>query len=143
MTPVFNTHADRALLQCFQELGHRNVQALLEGHKVEVPKHASKPVCLVWALKGECSNQCRRKGQHVRCARSTIQSIHRMLDKCGVDSPQAGVSTQDSLQADTSSLPMTLPVLPKRQFPTAPKGLGPALDVKLLAKASTAVSYRS
>ena len=79
----------KVLQERFQESGHRNIRALLEGHDMEVPKNSSKPVCLVWALKGECSNQCRRKGQHVCYGRSTIQSIHCMLDECGVDSPQA------------------------------------------------------
>ena len=86
---MFNAHADRTLVQRFQASGLCNVQSLLEGHDVEVPKHATKPVCLVWALTGECSNQCRRKGQHVRHGHSTIQGIHCMLDKCGVDSLQA------------------------------------------------------
>ena len=88
-SPVFNTHADRALMQRFQASGHRNIRTLLEGHEVEVPQHSNKPVCLVWALKGECSDQCRRKGQHVRYGRPTNQAIHRMLDECGVNSPQA------------------------------------------------------
>ena len=53
-----------------------------------IPKHNGNPVCLTWALKGECSHGCRRTNQHVRCNRSTVQAIHALMDTCGVAAVQ-------------------------------------------------------
>ena len=49
-----------------------------------IPKLNGNPLCLTWALKGECSHGCRRANQHVRYNRSTNQAIHALMDTCGV-----------------------------------------------------------
>jgi hypothetical protein len=63
---VFNPHADRAVLKRFRESEFSNISNMMEGKDVTIPKHSNKDVCLVWALKGECSAGCKRKSQHVR-----------------------------------------------------------------------------
>ena len=88
VTPAFNAHAERRLLKRYAESGHSTISAMLQGHDVTVPKHNGNPVCLTWALKGECSTGCRRKNQHVRYARSTNQAIHALMDACGVANAQ-------------------------------------------------------
>ena len=88
VTQVFNAHAERRLLSRYTESGHSTISALLQGHDVTVPKHNGNPVCLTWALKGECSSGCRRKNQHVRYSRGTNQAIHALLDACGVANAQ-------------------------------------------------------
>ena len=69
----------------------RNNFASLKGitqhqqqNRVCFNKHAGKPVCLTWELKGSCSSGCRRHENHKRYSRTTIQAIHGILDKCGV-----------------------------------------------------------
>ena len=83
-----NASADNRLLQRFKDSGHRTISSMTEGHEVEIPKHAGKEVCLVWALKGECSATCKRKAQHVDYSRNTVRDIHNLLSKCGVANPQ-------------------------------------------------------
>ena len=84
----FNAHADRRLLNRYRASGNSTISSLLQGHDVTVPEHGGQPVCLTWALKGECSSGCRRKRQHVRYSRSTNQAIHALLDACGVANSQ-------------------------------------------------------
>jgi hypothetical protein len=60
----------------------------MEGHSPTIPKHNSKPVCLAWALKGECSATCKRKEQHVRYSQAVCSKVHALLDDCGVENPQ-------------------------------------------------------
>jgi hypothetical protein len=57
---------------------------MMEGKGVSIPKHQNKPVCLVWALKGECSSNCKRKEMHIRYPTTVNKAIHSMLDKCEV-----------------------------------------------------------
>ena len=86
--PCFNTHASRELMSRFRDSNHSTISGMMEGHDVTVPKHAGKPVCLTWALKGECSSTCRRASAHARYSRDTIRAIHQLLTDCGVADPQ-------------------------------------------------------
>jgi len=86
--PTFNTFADRTLLRRFRDSEFSTISAMMAGKEVTIPQHASKDVCLVWALKGECSGTCRRKAQHVRYSRGTTSELHSLLDDCGVANPQ-------------------------------------------------------
>ena len=88
-TPVFNVHADREHLQRFRECEYTNITAMMEGKEVTIPKHDGKNVCLVWALKGECSAGCKRKDQHARYSQATNRAIGQLLTKCGVAAYQA------------------------------------------------------
>lgn len=87
-TAVFNAHADRSMLTRFRESEFPNISSMMEGKDVTIPKHAGKDVCLVWALKGECSAGCKRKAQHVRYSQATNRSISELLTKCGVPAAQ-------------------------------------------------------
>ena len=82
--PVFNSNADRDMLTRFRESGHPTIKAMMEGKGASIPKHQNKPVCLVWALKGECSSNCKRKDLHIRYPATVNKAIHSMLDKCEV-----------------------------------------------------------
>ena len=75
-------------LRRFRDSGHTTISGLMEGHNVEVPKHAGSDVCLTWALKGECTTGCRRAPVHKRYSRATNQAISALLTECGVASPQ-------------------------------------------------------
>ena len=86
--PAFNAHADQGLMTRFRDSGHSTINAMMTGHSADIPKHNGQQVCLTWALKGECSQGCRRAGQHVRYGRSTVQAIHSMMDACGVAAAQ-------------------------------------------------------
>ena len=88
MTSTFNAHADRRLLQRFRDSEFTSISAMLEGNDPEVPKHNEKPVCLTWALKGQCNGSCKRRENHVRYGRTTVQAIHQLLDQCNVPNPQ-------------------------------------------------------
>ena len=79
-------HADADLLKRYRECPHGSITAMVAAGKddLAVPNHAGKPVCLTWALKGSCSSTCKRKEQHVRYSRATVQNIHKYLDECGV-----------------------------------------------------------
>ena len=57
---------------------------MMQGQDHPIPRHGGEPVCLVWALKGECSATCKRKEQHVRYSRETTAKIHELLDTCDV-----------------------------------------------------------
>ncbi len=83
-TAVFNSRADRGLLRRFRDSGHANITAMMNGHEVQIPKHAGNEVCLTWALKGECSAACRRKNQHVAYSQATNRAIGALLTTCGV-----------------------------------------------------------
>ena len=82
--PVFNSHADRDMMVRFRNSGHQTIKAMMEGKNATIPKHQNKSVCLVWALKGECSSNCKRKDLHVRYPGSVNKAIHTFLDKCEV-----------------------------------------------------------
>ena len=86
--PQINPSPDASLMRRFAASGHPTITALMEGHDVRVPSHRGNPVCLTWALKGECSTGCRRKAQHQRYSRSVIQEIHDLMTTCGVANPQ-------------------------------------------------------
>jgi hypothetical protein len=86
--PSFNGQADRDMLTRFRESGHPSIKVMMEGKNATIPKHQNKPVCLVWALKGECSSNCKRKDMHIRYPAPVNKAIHAMLDKCGVASLQ-------------------------------------------------------
>jgi hypothetical protein len=83
-----NPKADQAILARFKNCGHSSIGALLQGHEVDVPKNQGAPICLTWALKGACSNGCKRKDQHKTYSRTINQAIHALLDTCGVTNPQ-------------------------------------------------------
>jgi len=54
----------------------------MQGHNAEIPKHGGKEICLVWALKGKCQQNC--KCMHTSYPRSVVTQIHALLDTCGV-----------------------------------------------------------
>ena len=85
---TFNRDADPLLMRRFRDSSHTTISGMMEGKEVTVPKHANKDVCLVWALKGQCSATCKRKDQHVRYSRNTTTQLHQFLDACGVPNPQ-------------------------------------------------------
>ena len=85
---TFNNDPDQRMLQRYQASGHSSINAMMEGHSPTIPQHNSKPVCLSWALKGECSATCKRKEQHVRCSQAICAKVHSLLDACGVANPQ-------------------------------------------------------
>ena len=87
--PAFNAHADRSLLQRLRDSNHSTISSMMSGQSSDiVPKLNGNPVCLTWALKGECSHGCRRANQHVRYNRSTNQAVHALMDTCGVAAVQ-------------------------------------------------------
>ena len=64
-------------------------RAMLAGQLLDIiPKHNGNPVCLAWALKGECSQGCGCLNQHVRYNRNTIQALHGLMDTCGITAAQ-------------------------------------------------------
>ena len=72
-----------ALLQRFWDSSHSTISSMMSGQSLDIiPKHNGNPVCLTWALKGKCSHGCCRANQHVRYNRSTIQTIHTLIDTC-------------------------------------------------------------
>jgi hypothetical protein len=86
--PTVNAHADRTLLDRYKSSGHSNITTMLGGRGLEIPKHAGKPVCLAWALKGSCAANCKRASEHVRYNKTVVQALHALLDACGVANPQ-------------------------------------------------------
>ena len=86
--PTFNQNPDARLLHRFSESGHSTISSMMNGHEVAIPKIGGKPVCLVWALKGECSSSCKRKAQHKTYPRTVVNDIHGLMDTCGVANPQ-------------------------------------------------------
>ena len=89
VVPTFYTQADRTLLNRFHDSEHNTISQLLAGKGDDIiPQLNGKPVCLSWALKGQCSATCKRKEQHKPLSRAVNQKIHAMLDTCGVANPQ-------------------------------------------------------
>ena len=86
--PVFNSNADQDMMTRFRDSGHRTIKDMMEGKNATIPKHQNKPVCLVWALKRECSSNCKRKDMHIRYPATVNKAIHTFLDKCDVASLQ-------------------------------------------------------
>lgn len=84
-----NPNADRRLMKRFRECDHNTLSAMIGGRDIEIPKHAGKPVCLSWGIKGSCSGSCKRKDQHVRYGRSVNQKLHEFMTDCGVEDSQA------------------------------------------------------
>ena len=67
VVPAHNVHADVALVKRFRDSTFNTVQAMLAAGQVkdeDIPKHAGKPVCLTWELKGACSSGCRCHENH-------------------------------------------------------------------------------
>ena len=87
-TPVTNPHTDSKLVTRFRLGGFTSIKAMMEGKDATIPSHRGKPVCLVWALKGECNATCKRKDQHIDYPATVTKAIHSMLTKCGVPDPQ-------------------------------------------------------
>ena len=83
-----NAHADARLVRRFKDSGHATISAMVGGRELEIPKHAGKDVCLVWALKGQCQANCKRKEAHVRYGRDTIGKLHELLTTCEVADAQ-------------------------------------------------------
>jgi hypothetical protein len=65
-----------------------NITTMLGGRNLEIPKHAGKPVCLAWALKGSCGANCKHANKHVRYNKAVVQDLLALLDLCGVTKPQ-------------------------------------------------------
>ena len=87
--PTFNANPDARLVTRFHDSGNASITGMMQGHEdAVIPKHKGKHVCLVWALKGECSATCKRKDQHVRYSGDTTTKIHDLLTLCGVPNPQ-------------------------------------------------------
>ena len=72
----------------FRDSDFASISSMMEGHNPDIPKHNDKPVCLAWALKGQCAGSCKHRENHVRYPRATIQALHQLLDTCGVANPQ-------------------------------------------------------
>lgn len=85
---VVNAHANEAIKRRFKDSGHSTIGSMMQGHTVDIPKHANKPICLAWALRGSCHSNCKRAAQHVRYGNATITAINAMLDTCGVAASQ-------------------------------------------------------
>jgi hypothetical protein len=85
---VVNAHVDRRLMNRYKDSGHLSITAMVGGCQVEYPKHANKPVCMAWALKGTCATSCKRAAQHVRYGAETVKALHKFMDECGVANPQ-------------------------------------------------------
>ena len=79
-----NARANRALMKRYSESGHSSINAMVQGHDVTYPKYRDKPVCLSWALKGECNEACKRKFNHVTYPTEVNKKIHELMDTCGV-----------------------------------------------------------
>ena len=86
---TFNAHPDEHLLKHFCDSSYSSIMAMIEGHDVTIPDHAGKPICLTWALKGECSAMCKHKAQHVHYSPAPLTKISNLLDECGVANKQA------------------------------------------------------
>lgn len=82
--PVVNTKADARLVQRYADSGHSSIKAMAGDRNLAIPKHNGQPVCLMWALKGACNSNCKRKALHVNYGRATVSSIHEYLTSCGV-----------------------------------------------------------
>ncbi len=85
---TFNPNPDARLVGRFRDSNHATITAMMQGHNAHIPKPGANPVCLVWALKGECSATCKRKAQHVRYSRDTSAKLHELLDTSGVGKAQ-------------------------------------------------------
>ena len=83
-----NPHVDQRLVLRYKESGHASIKSLLGDRNLEIPKHAGKPVCLGWALKGSCAANCKRANKHTRYSLATLKALHGLLDKCDVANPQ-------------------------------------------------------
>src|SRR5512137_726123 len=88
-TTTMNSNPDRGLIKRFKEGNFASISAMMEGKDVTISKHANKDVCLVWALKGECSAGCKQKALHVCYSQATNRAIGEMMTKCGVPEIQA------------------------------------------------------
>jgi hypothetical protein len=85
--PVVNAHSDAGLKQRFKDGGYDTITSMVGGRSIEFPKHSGKPVCMVWALKGACTANCKRAAQHVRYSAATNKGIHEFMNACGVANP--------------------------------------------------------
>jgi hypothetical protein len=81
---MVNAHRDERLTQRYKDGNYSSITAMIGGREVEVPKHSGQPVCLAWALKGACNNNCRRAHQHVRYSQTTVKALHKLMTDCGV-----------------------------------------------------------
>ena len=79
-----NNSVNPKLLNRFASCGSASISHMMEGHNPTIPKHRGKEICLTWALKGGCGSTCKRKDQHVHYPPAVVQSIHEMMDACGV-----------------------------------------------------------
>ena len=86
-TPRVNPSPDAGLMTRFKDCGHSSIKSMIGDHQVAVPKLGGKEICLSWALRGSCSNNCKRKDQHKQYSRDVVQKIHALMDTCGVASP--------------------------------------------------------
>ena len=86
--PRNNPNPDQALLTRFRDCGHSSIKSMIGEHAVTVPKIGGKEICLSWALRGTCSNNCKRKEQHKQYSRDVVQKIHALMDACGVANSQ-------------------------------------------------------
>jgi hypothetical protein len=108
-TAVFNPYAEQAVLKRFWESEFSNISNMMEGKEVTIPKHSNKVVCLVWALKRECSAGCKRKAQHVRYSQVTNHVISELLTKCRVPETQGRVSSRPEAEVKQEGFPRLIP----------------------------------
>ena len=83
---VVNANADSRLMRRFAQSDFQSISAMVEagGDDASIPKLNDKDVCLVWALKGTCTRNCKRKSQHKPYGRSIVNGLHTLMDQCGV-----------------------------------------------------------
>ena len=81
--PRTNPNPDQTLLTRYRDSGHSAIRSLLGDHDYTLPKVNGQEVCLSWALKGHCTNSCKRKAMHKAYSRDVIGKIHSLLDTCG------------------------------------------------------------
>ena len=85
---TFNANPDERLLARFNNSRFDKIAQVLEAYTGEIPKHNGKPVCLTWALKGQCGRTCKRRESHQQYSRATNDKIHQILTDVGVPDQQ-------------------------------------------------------
>ena len=84
-TKVVNATADPGLKKRYAASGMGRVADLISKIRDEpLPQYNGSEACLSWALKGECTDNCKRKAAHKRYGQDLVQAIHEYMDKAGV-----------------------------------------------------------
>jgi hypothetical protein len=83
---VINTGINTALKKCWAESGHKTITEMLKGapknKPVVLPKVGLDNVCLTWALKGSCYENCCQKATHKHYGDAVHKRIYEVMDKC-------------------------------------------------------------